>query len=45
LRPCCHRGTQGAVEFRGDANAAVSKVLVATSHELFPEKVAALDDE
>ena len=34
-----------AVELDGDANAAVSKVLVATSHELFPEKVAAWDDE
>jgi hypothetical protein len=34
-----------AVELDGDANAAVSKVLVATSHELFPDKVAAWDDE
>jgi hypothetical protein len=35
----------GTVELDGDANAAVSKVLVTTSHELFPEKLAAWDDE
>jgi hypothetical protein len=35
----------GIVELNGDANASVSKVLVTTSHELFPEKVAAWDDE
>lgn len=34
-----------AVRLDGDANAAVSKVLVMTSHELFPGKVAAWDDE
>jgi hypothetical protein len=35
----------GVVALDGDANAAVSKVLVTTSHELFPDKVAAWDDE
>ena len=35
----------GTLELDGDANAAVSSVLVSTSHELFPEKVAAWDDE
>jgi hypothetical protein len=35
----------GAVELDGDANAAVSKVLVTTSHELFPDMAAAWDDE
>jgi hypothetical protein len=33
------------IELDGDANAAVSKVLVTTSHELFPDKVAAWDNE
>ena len=33
------------LELDGDANAAVSKVLVATWHDLFPDKVAAWDDE
>ena len=35
----------GTIQLDGDANAAVSRVLVTTSHELFPEKVAALDEE
>jgi hypothetical protein len=35
----------GVVELDGETNAAVSKVLVATSHELFPDKVAAWDHE
>ena len=34
-----------AVVLHGDANAAVSRVLVTTSHELFPDKIAAWDDE
>ena len=34
-----------AIELDGDANAAVSRVLVTTSNELFPERVAAWDDE
>jgi len=34
-----------SIELDGDANASVSKVLVMTSHELFPGKVAAWDDE
>lgn len=33
------------VELDGDANAGVSKVLVMTSHELFPDRVAAWDNE
>jgi hypothetical protein len=33
------------LELDGDANAAVSRVLVSTSHELFPEKLVAWDDE
>jgi hypothetical protein len=37
--------TGQAVELNGDANAAVSKILVATSHELFPDKVAAWEDD
>jgi hypothetical protein len=36
---------EGALELDGDANAAVSKILVTTSHELFPDKRAAWDDE
>jgi hypothetical protein len=35
----------GNVELDGDTNAAVSQVLVATAHELFPAKVAAWDDD
>jgi len=34
-----------ALRLEGDANAAVSRVLVSTSHELFPEKAGAWDDE
>jgi hypothetical protein len=33
------------LELDGDANAAVSRVLVSASHELFPEKLAAWDTE
>jgi hypothetical protein len=33
------------VQLDGDANAAVSRVLVTTSQELFPDKLAAWDDE
>ena len=33
------------LELVGDANEAVSRILVTTSHELFPDKVAAWDDE
>lgn len=36
---------ESVITLEGDANAAVSKVLVMTSHELFPDKVAAWDDE
>ena len=39
-----HTGDR-AIQLDGDTNAAVSKVLVMTSHELFPDKVAAWDDE
>lgn len=38
-------GKDRRLELVGDANAAVSTVLVTTSHELFPERVAAWDDE
>jgi hypothetical protein len=34
-----------ALELDGDANPAVSKVLVTTSRELFPDRIAAWDDE
>ena len=38
-------GPEQVLRLDGDANAAVSKVLVTTSYELFPEKVAAWDDD
>ena len=38
-------GQERVLHLDGDANAAVSSVLVATSHELFPDKVADWDDE
>ena len=37
--------TKRILELDGDANAAVSQILVATSHELVPEKVASWDNE
>jgi len=33
------------LQLDGDANAAVSEILVKTSHELFPERLAAWDDD
>jgi hypothetical protein len=39
------RAQDRTLELEGDANEGVSRVLVATSHELFPEKAAAWDDE
>lgn len=36
---------EGVLEFDGAANAAVSKVLVMTSRELFPDKAAAWDED
>jgi len=36
---------QPTLHFDGDANESVSKVLVTTSHELFPQQVAAWDDD
>jgi hypothetical protein len=45
LRITAIADTQGpAVELDGDTNAAVSRVLVTTSHELFPDKIAAWDE-
>jgi len=38
-------GQDDSLELDGDANASVSRILFATSHELFPEKIAAWDNE